>query len=36
MVGKNIPTAQPDDVQVLLVEEDGRDAVVVIPEGADR
>lgn len=35
IVGKNIPTAHPDDVQVLLVEEDGRDAVVVIPEGAE-
>ena len=31
MVGKNIPTARHDDVQVLLVEEDGRDAVVVVP-----
>lgn len=31
MVGKNIPTAVQDDVQVLLVEEDGRDAVVVLP-----
>lgn len=29
MVGKNIPTAHPDDVQVLLQEEDGRDAVIV-------
>jgi len=35
MVGKNIPTAHPDDVQVLLVEEDGRDAVVVIPGGGE-
>lgn len=33
IVGKNIPTARRDDVQVLLVEEDGRDAVVVIPGG---
>ena len=31
IVGKNIPTARQDDVQVLLVEEDGRDAVIVIP-----
>jgi pyrimidine operon attenuation protein/uracil phosphoribosyltransferase len=31
MVGRNIPTARQDDVQVLLVEEDGRDAVVVVP-----
>ncbi len=31
IVGKNIPTARHDDVQVLLVEEDGRDAVVVVP-----
>lgn len=35
MVGKNVPTAQPDDVQVQLVEEDGTDAVLVIPGGAD-
>ncbi|HJM74626.1 MAG TPA: bifunctional pyr operon transcriptional regulator/uracil phosphoribosyltransferase PyrR [Dehalococcoidia bacterium] len=34
IVGKNIPTARRDDVQVLLVEEDGRDAVVVIPGGS--
>lgn len=31
MVGKNIPTAHSDDVRVLLEEEDGRDAVVVLP-----
>jgi pyrimidine operon attenuation protein / uracil phosphoribosyltransferase len=31
MVGKNIPTAREDDVRVLFEEEDGRDAVVVIP-----
>lgn len=31
MVGKNIPTSKQDDVQVLLAEEDGRDAVVVVP-----
>ena len=35
MVGKNVPTAHPDDVQVLLEEEDGRDTVLVIPGGAD-
>ncbi|MEE8338353.1 MAG: bifunctional pyr operon transcriptional regulator/uracil phosphoribosyltransferase PyrR [Dehalococcoidia bacterium] len=34
IVGKNIPTARHDDVQVLLVEEDGRDAVVVVPGGS--
>ena len=31
MVGRNIPTARQDDVQVLVEEEDGRDAVVVVP-----
>jgi pyrimidine operon attenuation protein / uracil phosphoribosyltransferase len=31
MVGKNIPTAHDDDVRVLLEEEDGRDAVIVMP-----
>lgn len=31
-VGKNIPTSRTDQVQVLLVEEDGRDAVIVVPE----
>lgn len=31
MVGKNIPTSRDDDVRVLLEEEDGRDAVVVLP-----
>jgi len=30
-VGKNAPTAHDDDVQVLLEETDGRDAVVVTP-----
>ncbi len=30
-VGKNIPTALTDDVQVLLEEADGRDEVVVTP-----
>ena len=30
-VGKNIPTALSDDVQVLLDETDGRDEVVVTP-----
>jgi pyrimidine operon attenuation protein/uracil phosphoribosyltransferase len=34
IVGKNIPTARRDEVQVLLVEEDGRDAVIVIPGGS--
>ena len=33
MVGKNIPTAHEDDVRVLLSEEDGRDAVIVVPNG---
>ena len=36
MVGKNIPTAEPDQVQVLLEEQDGRDAVVVVPGGVNR
>lgn len=36
MVGKNIPTARADDVQVLLEEDDGRDAVVVVPERGER
>ena len=31
IVGKNIPTGRHDDVQVLLEEDDGRDAVVVVP-----
>ena len=35
IVGKNIPTMRTDQVQVLLEEDDGRDAVVVIP-GGDR
>jgi pyrimidine operon attenuation protein / uracil phosphoribosyltransferase len=30
LVGKNIPTARHDDVRVLLEEEDGRDAVMVV------
>ncbi len=30
-VGKNIPTASNEDVQVLLEETDGRDEVVVMP-----
>ncbi len=30
-VGKNIPTAIDEDVQVLLAETDGRDEVVVMP-----
>lgn len=33
IVGKNIPTAAADDVQVLLTEEDGRDAVELVPLG---
>lgn len=33
IVGKNIPTARFDEVQVLLEEEDGRDGVVVVPGG---
>jgi len=35
MVGKNIPTAREDDVRVLLEEEDGRDAVVILPGRID-
>jgi pyrimidine operon attenuation protein/uracil phosphoribosyltransferase len=31
LVGKNIPTTRADDVRVLLQEEDGRDAVEVVP-----
>ena len=31
IVGKNIPTAPDDSVRVLLAEEDGRDAVLVLP-----
>jgi pyrimidine operon attenuation protein/uracil phosphoribosyltransferase len=34
-VGKNIPTASNEDVQVLLEETDGRDEVVVIPALSD-
>jgi pyrimidine operon attenuation protein/uracil phosphoribosyltransferase len=34
-VGKNIPTAHEDDVQVLLEETDGRDAVIVTPGRPD-
>jgi pyrimidine operon attenuation protein/uracil phosphoribosyltransferase len=33
IVGKNIPTAREDDVRVLLEEDDGRDAVIVVPGG---
>jgi pyrimidine operon attenuation protein/uracil phosphoribosyltransferase len=33
IVGKNIPTTRGDLVQVLLAEDDGRDAVVVFPGG---
>jgi pyrimidine operon attenuation protein/uracil phosphoribosyltransferase len=35
-VGKNIPTARTDDVQVRLQETDGRDEVVVLPQEASR
>lgn len=35
-VGKNIPTAATEDVQVLLEETDGRDGVVVIPAEGER
>ena len=31
MVGRNIPTNLQDDVQVLIEEVDGRDAVIVVP-----
>ena len=34
MVGKNIPTTLEDDVQVLIEEVDGRDAVIVVPGSA--
>ena len=33
IVGKNIPTTRGDQVQVLLKDHDGRDAVVVFPGG---
>ena len=33
IVGKNIPTSRGDQVKVLLDEDDGRDAVLVIPGG---
>ncbi len=36
MVGKNIPTHHDDNVRVLLEEEDGQDAVVLIPGKSDR
>jgi pyrimidine operon attenuation protein/uracil phosphoribosyltransferase len=31
-VGKNVPTARGDDVQVRLIETDGKDAVAVVPQ----
>lgn len=31
IVGKNVPTHERDEVQVLLTEQDGRDAVLVLP-----
>ena len=34
-VGKNIPTARTDDVQVRLQETDGRDEVIVLPQEAN-
>ena len=33
-VGKNIPTARTDDVQVRLQETDGKDEVIVLPQEA--
>lgn len=33
MVGKNAPTGRMDQVEVLLAEEDGRDAVLVVSNG---
>lgn len=33
MVGKNAPTGRTDQVEVLLAEEDGRDAVLVVSNG---
>ena len=35
-VGKNIPTAPGEDVQVLLEETDGRDDVLLIPAEGER
>ncbi|MGE0056380.1 MAG: bifunctional pyr operon transcriptional regulator/uracil phosphoribosyltransferase PyrR [Dehalococcoidia bacterium] len=34
-VGKNIPTARTDDVQVRVQETDGRDEVVLLPQEAN-
>ncbi len=31
-VGKNVPTARGDDVQVRLTETDGRDGVAIVPQ----
>jgi pyrimidine operon attenuation protein/uracil phosphoribosyltransferase len=31
-VGKNVPTARGDDVQVRLVETDGKDGVAIVPQ----
>ncbi|MCY4640639.1 MAG: bifunctional pyr operon transcriptional regulator/uracil phosphoribosyltransferase PyrR [Chloroflexi bacterium] len=36
IVGKNIPTARGDSVRVLLQEEDGRDAVLVLSGRSER
>ena len=33
IVGKNIPTSREDDVRVLLIEDDGQDAVIVTSRG---
>ena len=33
MVGKNAPTGRTDQVEVMLAEEDGRDAVLIISNG---
>jgi pyrimidine operon attenuation protein/uracil phosphoribosyltransferase len=31
-IGKNVPTARGDDVQVRLTETDGRDVVAIVPQ----
>ena len=32
-VGKNVPTSRAENVQVLFTEHDGRDAVLIAPQG---
>jgi pyrimidine operon attenuation protein / uracil phosphoribosyltransferase len=35
-VGKNVPTAQDESIEVLLAETDGRDGVALVPHDAQR